>query len=382
MQKKEIQVVYIITKLELGGAQKICLSLLEGLPKQDIDTYLIAGDYGFFSDKVRHLPSVCLLTSLQREISFFSLVNECKAFLELIAQLKKLAKNNPHLIVHTHSTKAGLIGRWAAFIAGIHTRVHTVHGYSFHKYQSTITWLLIYLLELITSFITSHYVCVSTADVKTGIRLFPGFKNKYSVIRAAVNWKNFEVPHFKPLSFPLKGQSFIFGSISCFKPQKNIIDLLKAFAVVHHINPQTQLEIIGDGIQRVTIEKWIRQHELEQAVILHGWQEQVQPLLASWHTFTLSSLWEGLPCSIIEARLLKMPILCYDTGGIKDVVIHGCNGFLYTPKNWQGLSEGMLELTMNKDLYSRFQKYQENLSDFQDSIMLAQHANLYQKLAH
>ena len=158
MAQAPIPVVYIITKLELGGAQKVCLSLFKELQKQDINTFLITGDSGPLVATVKDAPNVILLDSLKREVGFKSLKTELKNFFVLIRELKKLKKEHPTLIVHTHSTKAGFIGRWAALCAGIRTRVHTIHGYGFHAHQPWYTWCAIYFLELITSCITSHFV--------------------------------------------------------------------------------------------------------------------------------------------------------------------------------------------------------------------------------
>ena len=120
--------------------------------------------------------------------------NELRCLWHLIKQLRSLKKRHSTIIVHTHSTKAGIIGRWAAWCAGIKTRIHTIHGYGFHDHQPWLLWLPLYLLELITSIITTHYICVSSADVATGIKLFPYFARKYSVIRAAVDQQQFYIP--------------------------------------------------------------------------------------------------------------------------------------------------------------------------------------------
>lgn len=378
--KPEIKLVYIITKLELGGAQKICLSLFEGLKKLGTDTFLISGSDGLLVDKVKHLTqSTYFLTHLKRDVSARTIISEFRSFIQLTKKLRALKKANPDLIVHTHSTKAGILGRWAAFFAGVKYRVHTIHGYGFHDNQNFFIRTLIYLAELITSIITTHFVCVSSEDVKKGITIFPKFNKKHSIIRAAVDFDNFKIPDYKPQNFDPK-KPFVFGTISCFKPQKNLIDLLKAFAYVHSKNPLTRLEIIGDGAQRAELENWISEHKLERAIVLHGWQNTVAPIMKSWHAFTLSSLWEGLPCAIIEARLLKLPVLCYDTGGIKDVIISGINGFLYPQKSWELLASGMLELSTNKNLFNKLQNYNDNLHDFQNSAMLETHNQLYHSL--
>jgi glycosyltransferase involved in cell wall biosynthesis len=237
------------------------------------------------------------------------------------------------------------------------------------------------LCELITSFITTHFVCVSSEDVKTGIKLFPRFAQKHSIIRAAVSTEFF-IPAQKINSFPVYQKPFIFGTIACFKKQKNLFDLLQAFELVHTKNNNTLLEIIGDGAMRQNIEQWIKDHNLTHAITLHGWQQSVASHMLNWHAFVLSSLWEGLPCAIIEARLLKLPVLSYNTGGIHDVIIPGENGFLYAQKDWQSLAHGMLSLTSNKELYTKLQSHPDDLKDFETSNMVQEHLQLYRTLMH
>ncbi len=376
----KIHVVYIITKLELGGAQKICLTLFDGLTPTGIATYLISGDQGFLVEQVRTKKNVFLIPNLKRELSLKSLSHEVRAFWQLIQKLRELKKKHPLIIIHTHSTKAGILGRWAAFFSGIPRRVHTIHGYAFHEHQSTLTWLLLYLPELFTSFITTHFICVSTADIKTGIKLFPRFAHKHSMIRAAVDWQQFFTPAVQT-SFPTTPMPhFIFGTVACFKPQKNLFDLLQAFAWVHKKNPHTYLEIIGDGIQRPALEAWIKQHNLSTVIILHGWQDKVAPLMRCWNTFVLSSLWEGLPCAVIEARLLKLPVISYATGGIPDVIKHEQNGLLCKKGDWSQLAQHMLTMSQDQVLYKKLHNQSDMLDDFQDAYMVHAHDTLYKKL--
>ena len=380
-QKKDLHVLYIITKLELGGAQKVCLALKNGLDASGYTSSLISGTQGSLVESANKLSQVYLLETFQHELSLFNIWSECKNFIKLIVRIKKLKKKYPHLLVHTHSTKAGIVGRWAAFFSGVKSRIHTVHGYAFHRHQNKIVWTAIYMLELITSFITTHYVCVSSEDVKTGIRLFPHFTTKHSIIRAAVDWEQFYQPARRTTPFPKNQQPFIFGTVACFKKQKNPFDLLNAFKLVQQQNPASALEIIGDGTLRPQLEAWIAQHNLKKNITLHGWQKTVAPFMMNWHAFVLSSLWEGLPCAVVEARLLKIPVLSYNTGGIHDIIIHGENGFLYEQKNIKNLSEGMLSLMLNKKLYNNLQTYNDDLSDFNNQQMVQQHISLYKKLS-
>lgn len=386
---KKIHVVYLITKLELGGAQKVCLALLNGLHKTDPSSCsLISGTQGALVDQVKKFKSVYLLQFLQREVgsSLKKIAQEVKTFFSIIKILKKLKKRFPNLIVHTHSTKAGIMGRWAAYFARIPTRIHTVHGYGFHDHQSRVTWIMIYALEYLTSFITTHFVCVSEQDRNTGIRFFPRFTEKSSVIRAAV-----QDDKFYPAQVSLTSSNerdIIIGTISCFKPQKNLFDLLKAFQLLLKETPSSiqkrlRLQIIGDGVLRNEIEAWIIHQNIQTHVDLLGWQSNVADWMRTWNIFTLSSLWEGLPCAIIEARLCKLPVVAYDVGGIREVIKNGYNGFLVKPGDWNKLGEKFKQLICSQELYESMYNNSDMLDSFKNNAMISSHKKLYDNfIAH
>lgn len=375
-------VVYIITQLELGGAQKVCLSLFNGVNSTQQPTFLISGSHGVLVAQVTNqsdsAPRVSLLPSFVHAIGLRQIFGEIKNFFIIARKLRELKKKYPELIVHTHSTKAGIVGRWAAWCAGVRYRVHTVHGFAFHPHQARSTWLFIVVSEWITSLITTKFVCVSSADVATGTRLFPFFSRKSEIIRAAVD--DFLFTPARPVAACDTCDVFIFGTIACFKPQKNLFDLLHAFAWVHEKNKNTRLEIIGDGQLRPLIEQWIIENSLQGAVTLHGWQANVQPFMVTWHAFALSSLWEGLPCALVEARLAKLPVVTYNTGGISDIIYHGRNGFVVQQKQWHDLAHAMYEICVNKPVYNALRDYDDQLDDFRVARMVAQHTQLYESI--
>lgn len=365
--KKEIAVVYVITKLELGGAQKVCLALFNQL-QNNITTYLISGTQGPLVHTVQNNPRAFLLPELTREVRFSprALLQEVRAFIALVRVLKQLKQKHASVHVHTHSTKAGYMGRWAALFAGITTRIHTVHGFGFNDYQPKLIHTIAYILEYITALITTAYICVSKHDLELGKKKLPGFRQKAHLIRAAVDEQKFiAAQRLKTFDKNL----VVFGSIACFKPQKNSIDLLKAFTQVHKNHPHTRLEIIGDGLLRAVLEKWISEHNLQHAVILHGWQEQVEPIMARWDCFVLSSLWEGLPCSIVEALFMNIPVLAYNVGGIYEVLPEE---HLVTPGQWQTLAQKMEQFLDTRHI-PQFSQAKE----FTMHAMLAGHESVY-----
>jgi len=382
--KEQTAVVYIITKLELGGAQKVCLALFNGVESPEYQTHLITSAVGTLVPQVQNNPHAHLTPTMRREVSIFGIVTEIRNFFALVKQLRTLKKEYSNVIVHTHSTKAGIVGRWAAWFAGIKNSIHTVHGFAFHNFQSWLTWTALYIPELITSFITTKFIFVSQADAKTASRLFPQIRKKETLIRAAIDDHHFTETHKQMVTQKMHNQPFIIGTISCFKPQKNLLDLLKAFEHAYRQDYNIRLEIIGDGQQRPALEAFIAHHKIEKVVTLHGWQLDVAPIMKQWHVFALSSLWEGLPCAIIEARLLKLPIISYRIGGISEVIHHGVNGLLYDATNsaskrtnWQKISEAMLMLAHDPTLYATLAQYPDNLQNFTREDMIKKHTELY-----
>lgn len=375
MEHHHHAVVYIITKLELGGAQKVCLSLFEDIPTYNLPTYLITGTQGPLVETVRDKKNVFLLPELERELGTMSLLREVRAWWRMVSILRELKKLHPHIIVHTHSTKAGILGRWAGFIAGAHKRVHTIHGFAFHAHQPKIITAAIYLIELITSIITTQFIVVSSHDMQIGKRLFPFFARKAITIRAAVDTEKFI---FKPATVDAAEQNIcIIGTVACFKKQKNLGDLLTAFAKAYTENNQLRLEIIGDGVLRPEIEQFIAAHTLADVVTLHGWQEDVVPFMRRWKIFALTSLWEGLPCALVEARLLRIPIITYDTGGVRDIVKDGINGFVIAQHDHGAIASKMLLLAHDNALQQRLAQYPDALEHFSKSTMCSLHHATY-----
>jgi glycosyltransferase involved in cell wall biosynthesis len=380
---KNPHIIYIITKLELGGAQKICLTLLNGVNKYLITSSLISGTDGPLVCEVKRNKSVYLLKNLKRECGIKTIFNEFLAFIQMIKCIRNLKKKHKNVVVHTHSTKAGLLGRWAAFFARVKNIIHTVHGFGFHEYQSKVGWYINFFLEYITSFITSHYICVCKNDRKIGIRLIRNFGKKSSIIHAAVDCNKFYRPATEAQP-PAKAppSKFVFGTVSCLKPQKNIIDLLKAFKFVHeNISPIQKskifLEIIGDGIERSLAEEWIDKNQMQKKIALLGWQPNVEKYMHRWNAFVMSSLWEGLPCAIVEARLNRLPVIAYKVAGIPEVIKENKNGFLVEAGNVKLLGHRMKSLVETNSIYKKMRQYKDDFCDFHYDTMLQKHVKLY-----
>jgi len=202
-----------------------------------------------------------------------------------------------------------------------------------------------------------------------------------------VDWNKF----YQPASPVQKEQTglladtFIFGTVSCFKPQKNLLDLLKAFKHMHDQlslanQERVLLQLVGDGVQRPLIEQWIKENNMQNTIDLLGWQSDVAQWMKSWNVFMMSSLWEGLPCAIIEARLCNLPVISYKISGVPEVIKNKQNGFLVKTGKWKLLGNRMKEIFENPELLQKMSNYNDNLTDFKDMVMIEKHAKLYNQL--
>ncbi len=396
--EKHIHVVHIITQLDLGGAQRVCLLLLDGIKKEGGSASLISGTQGELALKAKKkFDSVFLLDSFRHKISLKNIFFEFKAVFDIWSLLRKLKKKHKQIIVHTHTPKAGVVGRFAAFFAGANKIVHTIHGLSFNKYQPWFLRSAIHVVEWSASLITTHFICVSEADLEICSRLYPRFLKKSSVIHPAVDWQSF-TPAKKVGEIGVEGIVFqknenrvqrteknrvILGCISCFKPLKNLFDLFVAFKEVNALVKDKidfSLEVAGEGKMRIAYEEWIKKNNLQSKIKLLGWRHDTANLMQRWDVFTMSSLKEGLPCSVVEARFAKLPVVAYAVGGIPEIIEHEKNGLLAKSHDVKGFTKNLLRVVEDEEFRQKLAQNSDDLDSFKDDLMNKEHAKLYRSL--
>lgn len=373
-------VLHIITKLDLGGAQKSCLALIAELQQKHptFETYLISGHTGELVKQAQTLKNIYLLETMLWEIHPKNIFLEIQNFRRIIAIMRDLKAKHTHLIIHTHTIKAGTIGRWAALIAGIKHRIHTIHGFSFHPYQNKLIWLFFYLIELINSLITTKFICVSSQDLQAGVEILPFFRQKAQIIRAATLYKPNQLINHPDTSKHIKHakkQSNVttIGTIASLKTGKNLFDLIKAFKLASQTVPNLQLEIVGDGPLRGHIQAYLNQNNLQNKVKIWGWTPNPAQYAHQWDLFVFTSLWEGLPCAIVEMQDLGIPILAYHVGGICDLID---KSKLYHTGRWPALAQAMINFALHPTSHLA----QTLDYSFYIPKMALDHAHIYQAL--
>ena len=372
---KKIKIAIIVTKLELGGAQKVAIAICEKLNKEIFEPFLICGCGGILDEEVQRSIKVYFVKSLVREINP---IKDIKAFFEI----KEILKREQPDIVHTHSSKAGILGRFAAKYSKIKKIVHTIHGFGFNDNQGFLKKKLFVLLEKYCAKISNYLIPVSVENIKKGLKNNIGYKEQYRYIKLGVdidNFKNFKGEPSLKKELNIKDDDVIVTTIGPFKPQKNLQDFIKVASKLSKINNKFKFVIVGDGTLRPIFEKMIKEYNICDNIFLLGWRRDISNILHSSDIFAMTSLWEGLPISTIEAMCCGLAPVVNDVDGQKEIVKDNINGFLIKPYDIENMSEKILLLCENKNLRIDMGKAAKETIDetFSINYMITEHEKLY-----
>src|SRR5262245_52791997 len=303
------KVYHVITKLELGGAQKVTLMTLERLPRDRYVVGLITGPEGLLIDWANRIPGL-------RRVWNRWLVREVRPLQDTLAFLKlwRIFRKERPQIVHTHSAKAGILGRWAAKLAGVPLIFHTAHGFGFNDFPRGAVRGFYVSLERLTAKITTKRVLVSYANAEKAEQCGMVRQGDWVLARDSIAVDEFIRPRprrQKLREWGVPAGKVIVGMVACLKPQKSPLDFIDIAARVLEKTDRAHFLIAGDGELRPSIESRIRHYDIGKHVTLLGWQsEQDMPeVYRILDVVVLTSLWEGLPCVFSEAMACELPIV-------------------------------------------------------------------------
>jgi glycosyltransferase involved in cell wall biosynthesis len=341
-------VCHVITKLELGGAQEVALYTVSRLDRTRFRPILIAGSGGLLDEDAKRMPDVetVMLPWLGRRIHVFA---DLMALVGLIALFRRYRP----AIVHTHSSKAGILGRWSAWCAGVPVIVHTVHGYGMTPAQSSLMQRSFTLLERVTGWITTQWIAVAEVDVRRG-RRWKLFDQNVCVIRPGIDPQSFSRSPNPEQRAALRRElgagpdDWLIGTVACLKPQKAPQDFLALAKQVCAAVPQVKFVLIGDGELRPAMESLIQKAGLQERVRLAGWRRDIAQSLWAMDVFVLTSHWEGLPRVILEARACGLPIVATRVGGVEEAMMGYRKGHLTEAGDIKALTASVLRLRSSR----------------------------------
>jgi len=375
--KTKTVIAHIITKLELGGAQVNTVYTSEHLDRKKFSVYLIAGHGGLLRPQ---LPEVGHAIVARRMVRPIRPLTDLRALAELIGVLKRIRPD----IVHTHSAKAGILGRLAARYCRVPVIVHSFHGFSFAPDQPFLKRTFYTMAEKLVSSLTTHFIFVAAAD----IRLARGKKlirENHSLIRSGFIMKPFLRKYANRAAIrkkhQLRNDQIVCGVIAPFKPQKGLFHLIDIAALVIRKQPRTVFFLAGDGELRPRIEAELKRRGIEKNFRLPGFIQDLAPVSAGFDIGVSCALWEGLPQSLVQLRLQKKPLVSSDIPGHRELIREGRNGFLVNVNDHRRFAARILELIENPRLRKKMGSFSnEDFSEWNADMMVRRQEELYQRL--
>lgn len=362
-----MNILYIITRADSGGAQKYVLALAK-----HFKGCIAAGDEAdeLFIQAKKDSVETYKIKSLKRNINPFQ---------DLLAlwEIRQLVQNLKPDIIHLNSTKAGIFGSFACI--GLKTKVvFTAHGFIFNEPRPWPIKAFFLALEKVASSYRDYIISVSEADRSAALKFGVISANKISVIYNGLSPINFYPPAEARQKLNLDSEKIIIGTVANFYKTKGLDVLIKAIGLLPaSIQEKCQFTIIGSGPEKEDLQKI--NHQLQAGVLFSGNVPNASQYMRAFDVFVLPSRKEGFPYAILEALQAGLPIVAADVGGVLEAL--GEAGILTPPENPQALAEAITNLVSRPDLRKDFSnKALIRSKKFTWGKMLEETENVYKKL--
>ena len=330
-----MKILYVITRAEMGGGQTHVADLLRGL-RDDFDVELATGEEGYLTDLAADLgvPWHVLpdLVQPMRPLQDLKALRQC---VRLIRELR------PHL-VHTHTSKAGVIGRLAARIAGVPS-IFTAHTWCFAE-GTSLKWKLVGLpVERFAARCCQRIITVSDANRSLAIRQRVAPENHFVTVHNGVADCVPRARH-APTDIP---KIVMVARFSEQKAQALLVDAVSA------IRMPFKLLFVGDGPLRPAVEQQVEAAGLRDRVEFLGERRDIPEILAAGDIFALFTNWEGFPISILEAMRARLPVVASNVDGVPEAVDDGRTGYLAPAGDVAAFRNALEKLIADPDLRAR-----------------------------
>jgi len=354
-----VRVLRLIARLNMGGPALHVTYLTRGLASRGYQTTLVAGSLArgessmsFVADElgVKIVP----IRQLHREVSP---LYDALAVLRLVRLIREFRPQ----ILHTHTAKAGAVGRIAAVLAGPARPpilVHTFHGHVLRGYFSPASAAVFRALERTLARVTTRLVAVSpeVRDDLVGLGIAPA--ERFSVIRLGLDLESRvanageESGELRRL-FGIPPGAFVVGWVGRMTAIKRVPDVLAAFARLRDRGIDARLCLVGDGPDRELVERRAREVGVTRHTLVLGYQREIGPYYSLFDVLLLTSGNEGTPAVAIEALAAGTPVVTTDVGGVSDVVADGLDGILVADGDIEAVAAALERLARDPELARR-----------------------------
>ncbi len=357
------KVLRIIARLNIGGPARNAVLLTEGLHNKGFETILLCGEVSESEGDMMYLIrekgiEPIIVKELGRELS---IRNDWRTFWNIY---RIICREKPD-IIHTHTAKAGTLGRLAGvlynFFFALTTKrkekriilVHTFHGHVLHSYFGTIKTFFFIWIERILALFTDRVVTVGESLKKELVEKFKiAQEKKFSVIELGFNLSELLKLHARENSDCIN-----IGIIGRLVPVKNHRMLFRVAKGVKDKGLKVKFLIIGDGKLSQELKDYAKELNIEDMVEFKGWIKDLHGIYKELDIVALTSLNEGTPVSIIEAMAAARPVVAAKVGGVSDIVEDNKSGYLIGPKDDENFSKKLQDLIDDRNKRERFGEY-------------------------
>jgi len=384
-----LTVVHVITRLELGGAQQNTLTTCQSLARAGHRVALVYGPGGPLDAQLAAIPGVSSVPvpELGRDVRPWTDARALGAVRAVLGRLLSQhdARGAPRrqFLVHTHSSKAGILGRAAAASMGLHNIIHSIHGFGFHSGQPAPVFRFFVDAERAMALTTRAFIAVSRANVaEAQARGILTRRHRVAVIRSGMDLVPFvrerERREAHRSELGLATDVPLFVSVANLKPQKDPKTVMAAMRPVVDALPGARLLYAGDGPLRTEVQAQIESLDLGAHVELLGWRSDVPRLMSAADVVVLGSRFEGLPRSAVQAVAAGRPFAGTRVDGTPEIIRAGRDGYLVEPGRPRDLARVMLRAYRSRPTDPRGL---ERLVDWSTESLVEKQLDLYRELA-
>ena len=377
MAKQPVKVLQIIARMNVGGPAVIVADLMRSIDFSKVEQVLITGYCD--SDEADYLETVATdikatrIAGLGRSVS---LVADIRAFFALVAMIKKIAPD----VIHTHTAKAGVLGRLAAILAGRKAkRVHTFHGHLLHGYFSGWKVKLVIAIEKFLAKRTDILVAVGNQVKEDLLAAGIGKSDQYRVFFPGLVEPKKISKEVARQQFEMEAGDIYVAYVGRMTSVKRPDRLLNTAAEIKARNLPVKFIVAGEGDLFESTKRDSERRDLPVRFL--GWRKDIGALFAASDIAVLTSDNEGIPLTLIQAAQASLPIVATGVGSIGDIVVHEVNGYLVDSEP-AALADALQKLAIDPVLREIMGKAGRERTSRYFSLekMCADHTELYQLL--
>ena len=348
------KLLHIITRLDMGGSAQNTLLTCRGLS----DKYEIVLVHGLsqesnMTDAEKRVVEEGVAAARAKGVRFVTIdtlvrrISPIKDLWAFMSLLWLLWKQKP-FVVHTHSSKAGILGRLAAALARIPIVIHTPHGHVFYGHFNPFFSKAFLWIEKLFAYFTDRIIALTKGEKEDYLNFSIGQSHKLLTVHSGVDVHRYMCHKIdvieKKLALGLQPNSFVIGFVGWLFPIKGPMYLLNALSKVWVEHPEVNLVFVGKGDLDVDLRSRVLELRADDRVKFLGWRDDIETIMQVFDLLALPSLNEGMGRVVVEAMASGKPVVASNVGGIPDLVAHGQTGILVPPADEGALAEAIINL--------------------------------------